>query len=160
MRWLIDGYNVILSDQKLAKVLRNDNESGRRELLVEIVSSRRFVRQEMAVIFDGRFGASSSREGRKLEVRFTSRGETADDVIKSEIGMSKRRRTLTVVTDDRAIIAFAKECGARTLGSRDFVRLIRERPPDREGDSIFAEKPEPTGSPDPELLKLFTGKRK
>ena len=141
-------------------MLRNDNESGRRELLAEILGSGRFTGQDVVIMFDGRFGASSSREGDRVEVRFTSRGETADDVIKSEIGRSTRRRSLTVVTDDRSIVTYAKECGARTLGSRDFLRLIRERAAGSKDVDTELEKPESTGSPDPELLKLFTGKRK
>ncbi len=160
MLWLIDGYNVALSDGKLGKMLRNDNEAGRRQLLFEIAGSRRFSRQNVTVVFDGRFAASSERETPRLLVRFTSRGETADDLIKREIGESNKRRALTVVTNDRSILAYARECGARTLGSAEFLSMVRERTPDRGTADHYSEKPEPAGRPDPELLKLFTGKKK
>lgn len=160
MHWLVDGYNVILSDIRLSKMLRNDAEQGREEFTREISASRRFRGESVTVVFDGRFAASSSREGPRLLVRFTSKGQTADDLIKLEIGRSVRRRSLTVVTNDRSILAYAKECGARTLSSGDFLALARARTPGRERINTEAEKPESTGRPDPELLKLFTGKKR
>lgn len=160
MRWLVDGYNVILSDPKLSRMLRNDNEQGRFEFIAELSASRRFSGENVTIVFDGRFTASSSREGRMILVRFTSRRESADDFIKKEIGNSPKRRSLTVVTNDRSIIAYAKECGAKTLGSRDFLTLARGNGRRREKVDAAAEKPESTGRPDPELLKLFTGRKK
>lgn len=160
MRWLIDGYNVILSDEKLAKMLRNENEAGRGELILEIANSGGFKRDQVTVFFDGRFSASSSREAPALVVRFTARGETADDAIKREIGKSSRRRSLFVVSNDHAIVSYARECGANAVSSADFLAKVRNRGPSnvRSGNTA-SEKPESTGRPDPELLKLFTGKK-
>lgn len=160
MFWLVDGYNVALSDSKLSRMLRNDNEAGRRQLLFEVAGSRRFSRQNVTIVFDGRFASSSERETPRLLVKFTSRGETADDLIKREIGDSKKRRSLTVVTNDRSILAYARECGAKTLGSAEFLSMVREKTPGRKNSEPFSEKPEPAGKPDPELLKLFTGKKR
>ncbi len=160
MRWLIDGYNVILSDEKLAKMLRNENEAGRGELVFEIANSGRFKGDEVTIFFDGRFGASSSRETPKLLVRFTARGETADDAIKREIGNSSRRRSLFVVSNDHAIVSYARECGATAVSSAEFLVKVRNREPSNErAGNIASEKPESTGRPDQELLKLFTGKK-
>lgn len=158
---MIDGYNVILSDQKLSKLLRNDNEIGRREFLGEILRSNRHSREEITVVFDGRFAASAANESTRLLVRFTSRGETADDFIKREIGASPNRRSLIVVSNDLSIVSYARECGAGTQTSGEFLAAIREKritAPDTGRDS--GEKPEPTGRPDPELLRLFSGERK
>lgn len=160
MFWLVDGYNVALSDAKLSRMLRNDNEAGRRELLVEIAGSRRFSRQNITIVFDGRFAASSARETPRLLVKFTDRGETADDLIKREIGESVRRRALTVVTDDRSILAYARECGAKTLGSTEFLSMVRGKVPAGKNAETLSEKPEPAGRPDPDLLKMFTGKKR
>jgi predicted RNA-binding protein with PIN domain len=160
MRWLVDGYNVILSDEKLAKMLRNENEAGRGELISEIANSLRFKGDQVTLFFDGRFGASSSRESTTLVVRFTARGETADDVIKREIGKSSRRRSLFVVSNDHSIVNYARECGATAVSSAEFLAKVRKSRTsnEREGNTA-SEKPESNGRPDPELLKLFTGKK-
>jgi len=160
MNWLVDGYNVILSDDKLRKLVRGDNESGRQEFLSEIMQSRMFPGDRVTVVFDGRFAASAVNEADWLVVRFTARGETADDFIKREIAESSRRRSLNVVTDDHAILDYARECGAATTRSADFISRIRGRRGERQRSLNKTEKPEPSGKPDPELLKLFTGKRK
>lgn len=160
MRWLIDGYNVILTDPRLAKMLRNDNEQGRHELISRILATRRLNKDDITVVFDGRYAASSSREGNRLLIRFTARGETADDFIKREVGKSQRRRSLVVVSNDRSILAYARECGAGIMGSGEFLAMTRERKQHPSHSYASDEKPDPPGKPDPELLKLFTGKRK
>lgn len=160
MYWIVDGYNVILSDDKLAKLLRIDNETGRHELLFEIANSRRLSRENVTVIFDGRFAASASRETPNLLVKFSSGGESADDLIKREVGRSGRRRSLTVVTNDRSILAYARECGAKTLASLKFLAIVRQKAQSPNVTALTSEKPESTGRPDPDLLKLFTGKNK
>lgn len=161
MRWLVDGYNVVLSDEKLAKMLRNDNEAGRSELLFEIAHSGRFKGDDVTVFFDGRFGASSSTEAAGLVVRFTARSETADDAIKREIGKSPRRRSLFVVSNDHSIVNYARECGARAVSSADFLAKLRNTASSNgRSGNVASEKPESTGTPDPELLKLFTGKKR
>ncbi len=161
MRWLVDGYNVILSDHRLSKILRNDNETGRQEFLSEIARSPQFSKEEVVVVFDGRFAPSFSRETPRLVSRFTAGGETADELIKLEIARSTRRRSLRVVTDDRSILSYARECGAGTVSSGNFLAAVRERTAIRERtDGLNMEKPEPPGRPDPELLKMFTGRKK
>lgn len=160
MFWIVDGYNVILSDERLAKLFRGDNETGRREFLFEIANSRRLSRENVTVIFDGRYAASASRETPKLLVKFTSGGETADDLIKHEVGRFEKRRSLTVVTNDRSILAYARECGARTLASSEFLAIVRQKVHRQSATSNVSEKPESTGRPDPDLLKLFTGKNR
>lgn len=161
MKWLIDGFNVILSDSKLGMLFRNDGEAGRAELVFEIANSGGYSSDDVTVVFDGRFGSSVSREGRKLTVRFTARGETADDFIKGEIGKSNRRRSLFVVSNDHSIVDYARECGANAVSSADFLARLRNRTPGRRfAEDPKSEKPESTGRPDPELLKLFTGKKR
>ncbi len=160
MRWLIDGFNVALSDQKLSRLMKIDSEQARHELAMEILGSKRLSKEDINLVFDGRFAPSSSREGPRLVVRFTSRGETADEWIKREIGNSTRRRSLTVVSNDLSILGYAKECGAATMKSGDFLSMVRAVNERGNGMVIDDEKPESAGKFDEELLDLFKGKRK
>ncbi len=161
MRWLVDGFNVVLSDEKLSRRLRNDSKAGRTEFISEIVGSGQFRNEEVTVFFDGRFTASSDREAPGVTVRFTANGETADDAIKREIGRHTRRRSLLVVSDDRSIVSYARECGAKTMSTADFLAKVRNKVPARPlSAGSPSEKPESTGTADPELLRLFTGKKK
>ena len=160
MRWIIDGYNVLLSDQKLSHLMKIDSEQARRELVLEISGSRRLSRDDINLVFDGRFTPSSSHEGPRFAVRFTSRGETADEWIKREVGNSTKRLSLTVVSSDLSIVAYAKECGAATMKSGEFLSVVRTKNAGRKQIDADDEKPASAGKLDQELLDLFKGKRK
>ena len=161
MRWIVDGYNVILADNRLAKLLRNDSETARAEFLSEIQRSGKLGKQKVTVVFDGKFSSSAERIANNIDVRFSARGETADDLIKIEVGTSAKRRSLSIVTNDHAIINYARECGANVVKSQDFLLMVRGANVTTQAGKIsVVEKPEPTGNPDPELLKLFSEKKK
>ncbi len=140
--------------------MKIDSNQTRHELALEILRSARLSKDDINLVFDGRFAPSASREGPRLVVRFTSGGETADEWIKREIGNSTKRRSLTVVSNDLSILAFAKECGAATMKSGEFLSMVRTlnaRGKDTVSDD---EKPASAGKLDEELLYLFKGKRK
>ncbi len=160
MRWIIDGYNVILADHKLSKLMKNSLELARDELAQEIRRSGRFRGQRVTIIFDGRHSSSAERIAENLEIRFSPPRETADDLIKKEIGAQPGRRSLFVVSNDHAIINYARECGARVIKSGEFLSLVREpkHGKDTSNDSS-AEKPAANDKPDPELLRLFIGEK-
>lgn len=160
VRWIIDGYNVILADEKLSKLLRNDIEIARSELAGEVVGYVHARKEKAILIFDGKFSTPPEKISPYVEIRFSRPGETADEVIKREVGSSKRRRSLNVVSNDLAIVDYARECGAGIVGSLDFLSILRSPgpAPDTGGD-FDSEKPAPTGNPDPELLRLFGGKK-
>ena len=161
MRWIVDGYNVILADNRLAKLLRNDSETARAEFLSEIQRSGKLGKQKVTVVFDGKFSSSAERITNNIDVRFSARVQTADDLIKIEVGTSAKRRSLSIVTNDHAIINYARECGANVGKSQDFLLMVRRANVTTQAGKIsVVEKPEPTGNPDPELLKLFSEKKK
>lgn len=160
MRWIIDGYNVILADLRLSKLLRNDPEAARNELSREIQHSGKLQGQKVTIIFDGKYTASTERITENLEIKFSAPRETADDLIKKEIGDQLKRRSLLVVGNDHAIINYARECGAKVVKSEDFLSRIREpKSTNNTTGELFAEKPVAADKPDLELLRLFRGKK-
>ncbi|MCL4539317.1 MAG: NYN domain-containing protein [Bacteroidetes bacterium] len=160
MHWIVDGYNVILADARLSKLIRRDSESARSELLREVMKFAGTRRHKVTLIYDGKFSTPTEKVSASVEIRFSRPNETADDLIKREIGNSERRRSLFVVTDDLAIIGYAKECGANAVGSREFMLQVRGSGL-RTGNQVEhgSEKPEPSGNPDLELLRVFGVKK-
>ena len=115
VNWLVDGYNVILADPILSKHFRNNQEAGRIEFVRQIGISEKLRRQRTVIVFDGKYSGSTDRLSPHVEVRFSAGRETADDLIKRLIGETRRRSSLTVVSNDRSIIEYAKICGAATM---------------------------------------------
>jgi hypothetical protein len=159
MHWILDGYNLILGDEKLAKVARNTLEGARDELIREIIGARRLKREKVFLVFDGKSGGLTEEITTNLKVRFSKPGETADDVIKSMVRNYGKRSSVLVVSDDREIVSYAKECGAKVIGSMDFLSLARARESKRRELESFSEKPTASTKSDLELLKLFKEKK-
>jgi len=179
VRWIIDGYNVIFADARIFKILRNNIETARCELLREIQRSTSLAGDKITIVFDGKYNSTSDKTSGDLVVTFSAEGQTADELIKNQIADSTVRSSLRVVTNDLAIIDFARICGvprSNIIKSEEFLERIRSLAPTQKApqhttmksrkpraprsyDST-AEKPMSLGKPDPELLRLFKENRK
>lgn len=156
---LIDGYNLILSDEKLSKLMRRDPTIARETLIDEI---RNVIGKasKITLIFDGRFSHEKQLVSQNFEIQFSQKGEPADDVIKDIVGRAYNRRSITVVTNDLSIIAYARECGSKTMKCGDFVKLLRTKKPSPSGNTRekSIEKPQHITNKDLELLKKWSRK--
>jgi predicted RNA-binding protein with PIN domain len=106
---LIDGYNIIRRSGAAARFGPGDLEGSRRYLLDELSRYKQEKQVRITVVFDGGGGTSITRERdryRGVEVIYSKRGETADQVIMETI--RTRPSGLVVATSDRAIIDEAK----------------------------------------------------
>jgi predicted RNA-binding protein with PIN domain len=110
MPYLVDGNNLMRRGQ------------GRRDLLEELASFAARKRVRVSVAFDGapekNFPDGSSFKG--VKVFYHERNSNADERIKRIVETSKERRTLFVVTDDRALADYIRRSGARIVGCRQF----------------------------------------
>ncbi len=107
---MIDGYNIIRRSGAAAPFAPGDLEGSRRYLLDELSRYKQEKQVRITVVFDGGGGRSITRERdryRGVEVIYSKRGETADQVIMEAI--RTRLSGLVVATSDRAIIDEAKK---------------------------------------------------
>ena len=125
MSYLIDGNNVM--GQRVG--WHRDRVRARRELLDELArfASRRKAR--LSVVFDGapdeHFADGSSYRG-VVRVFYAARGSDADERIKSLVEDSRERRTMVVVTSDRALAEYVRRCGAQVVRAGEFRRRMEE----------------------------------
>ncbi|HEV7903942.1 MAG TPA: NYN domain-containing protein [Pyrinomonadaceae bacterium] len=79
-------------------------------------------------MFDGapdeHFADGSSYRG--VRVFYAARGSDADERIKALVEASRERRTLLVVTSDRALAEYVRRCGAQVVRAREFRRRMEE----------------------------------
>lgn len=124
MSYLIDGNNVMA--QRVG--WHRDKGAARRRLLDELAEFARLRRVRIAAVFDGApeefFGDGSSYKG--VKVFYAERGSNADERIKQMVEASRERRTLIVVTSDRALAGYVQRCGAQTLRSGEFRQRLHE----------------------------------
>jgi predicted RNA-binding protein with PIN domain len=109
---LIDGYNYIGRTSLAGMFGPSRSETARDYLLDQLVDYRNEKRVRITVVFDAYAGVHLSRSRtnyRGIEVVYSGRDETADDVIIQMI--RSESAGLVVVSSDRAIIEEAKRHG-------------------------------------------------
>ena len=105
---IIDGYNYIMR----TALAGADMETSRDMLLDQLVDYRKQKASRITVVFDATAGvhlARSRTNYRGIEIIYSGRDETADDVIKEMI--RARMSGTVVVSSDRALIDEAKKRG-------------------------------------------------
>lgn len=122
MSYLIDGNNVM--GQRVG--WHRDRAGARRRLLVELARFAREAGVTVEAVFDGApdefFPDGSYFMG--VRVFYAARGSDADERIKQLVEASRERRTLKVVTSDRALADYVRLCGAEVVRSGEFRRRL------------------------------------
>jgi predicted RNA-binding protein with PIN domain len=122
MSYLVDGNNVM--GQRVG--WHRDKAGARRRLLEDLARLARAEGLSVAVVFDGApddfFPDGSSFKG--VRVFYAARGSDADTRIKQLVESSRERRTLKVVTSDRALADYVRRCGAQVVRAGDFRRRL------------------------------------
>lgn len=124
MSYLVDGNNVMAQVPGWHK----DKAAARRRLMDELAEFAREKRVRVSVVFDGApedfFEDGSTYRGVRLF--YAERGSNADERIKKFVEASRERKTLIVVTSDRALSDYVRRCGAQTLRSGELRRRLYE----------------------------------
>jgi predicted RNA-binding protein with PIN domain len=122
MSYLIDGNNVMAQRVGWHK----DKAGARRGLLDELARFAAAKRVRVTVVFDGApadfFPDGASYRG--VRIHYAARGSNADERIKSLVEAARERRTLKVVTSDRALAAYVRQCGVEVIRSGEFRRQM------------------------------------
>src|SRR5437763_6355046 len=122
MSYLIDGNNVMA--QRVG--WHRDKPGARRRLLSELARFARESGVTVEAVFDGApdefFPDGSSFMG--VRVFYAERGSDADTRIKELVESSRERRTLKVVTSDRALADYVRRCGVEVIRSGEFRRRL------------------------------------
>jgi predicted RNA-binding protein with PIN domain len=122
MSYLVDGNNVMA--QRVG--WHRDKAGARRRLLKELAGFARGAGVSVEVVFDGApeefFPDGSSFMG--VRVFYAERGSDADSRIKDLVEASRERRTLKVVTSDRALADYVRRCGVEVIRSGEFRKRL------------------------------------
>lgn len=124
MGYLIDGNNLM--GRRVG--WHRDKAGARRRLLVDLATFARAARVSLSVVFDGapdeHFPDGAAYMG--VRVFYAARGSDADERIKQMVDVSRERRTLVVVTSDRALADYVRRSGAQVARAGDFQRRMDE----------------------------------
>jgi predicted RNA-binding protein with PIN domain len=124
MPYLIDGNNLMARRIGFKLGL----EEARRRLLEELAQFALIKRVRLSVVFDGAPNPffPDGAKYRGITVFYARRGSNADERIKRLVNQSRERRTLIVVTSDRALAQYVRRCGAQTISAQEFIGKMDE----------------------------------
>ena len=124
MSYLVDGNNLMA----LSVGWHKDKRAARRRLLDELARFADTARKRLSVVFDGApdefFADGSSYMG--VSLYYARQGADADARIKEIVEASRERRTLHVITSDRALGDYVRRCGASVIKSSEFRRRMND----------------------------------
>jgi len=125
MHYIIDGYNLLF----WLKGDRDQLESLRRSFIQDMDKKAALLKMDITIIFDGHFRQDEETRShfRHIEIIYTSHGESADEVIISELKSSLDVRREIVITSDRDLAWRVKKLHAKTERAPEFYRKIQER---------------------------------
>jgi len=122
---IIDGYNLIRQSDVFSILDRQNLQTGRDALIEALAAYKRIKPHKITVVFDGINGPADAwnrNRQRGIDIRFSSQGESADNVIK-RMARRERERAL-VVSSDQEIVHFAASQGSATISSPLFEEKI------------------------------------
>jgi len=140
MSWiLVDGYSVLHAWPQLAKPAGRSLQKRREMLLATLAQYADQSGRRVTVVFDG-YAAKHKPEGVMnpvgLEVVFSPKNKTADEVIERCVARHARQYRITVVTSDMVERQIVETLGAECLSAeafavevetalRDLAKLVR-----------------------------------
>ena len=113
---LVDGYNVARSAWA---GLAPEVERTRIIALLEELGAR--SRGRIIVVFDGASHEASPAASRRVTVRYSATGQTADDLLVDLLAGEPPAQPAVVVSSDRTVAADTRRHGALTLSSEEFL---------------------------------------
>ncbi|MBN1595330.1 NYN domain-containing protein [candidate division FCPU426 bacterium] len=144
---LVDGFNVIRRDAELSQVERINFYGAQSKLIKRLARYRRGTTHQITVVYDGGkspnpFRQKSRQEG--IQVVFSARGETADEVILDMISRdAARRSSYLVITADRDLASACRAQRVDVMSSEELLRRSRQAPqPAKPPDYWFGKREE------------------
>ena len=160
---LVDGYNLLNCGGILVENRKRYSLEASRLAVVKVVRSllSEAERSKTTVVFDGREappGLPKQTRVLGIDVRYSPRGEEADDLLERLIEADHAPRQLTVVSSDHRVQRAARRRRAVAIDSEVWLaerRRQRQDQQDRADSGLPPEETPPGGAADfpPEYLK-------
>jgi predicted RNA-binding protein with PIN domain len=127
---LVDGFNIIRRDSQFSEIERK-NFYGAQELLIQrLAQYSRGTHHRITVVFDGKASPNPFRhrtEKNGVEVIYSARGETADDVIKDLIANADSPNGTLLATADRDLASACRSYGAGIIDPSELNQRTRPK---------------------------------
>ena len=125
MNYIIDGYNLAYTIKAITPILKDGNtEKAIKQLIHFVQSATSHQTGKTIIVFDGQddIHPQKIKQG-PIEILFSKKPQTADDIIRNLIRTSVHKDKWTVVSSDLEIIFSARDHGVRSMKSEAFKNM-------------------------------------
>ncbi|MDI6850014.1 MAG: NYN domain-containing protein [Candidatus Saccharicenans sp.] len=124
MAYLIDGNNLMGQADPYFKF----DPTSRNQLVARLLLFQKITRSRIFLVFDGRPPLDERRIklNPKFTVIFPEPGQTADSLIEEMLSRKRDRRYFLVVSSDRGLREIARVHGARSIGTPEFLKQLKQ----------------------------------
>ncbi len=104
-------------------------QEQRQKFLYDLNTKIKLIGLKATIVFDAQYASSdfSKTYFDSLEIIFTAKGETADELILKEIKNSNNPQLYTVITSDKGLASQIKSCHAKTQSIENFIDELNRR---------------------------------
>lgn len=148
MKLLVDGYNLLHASGQFGSPSDPPTLETARRALLDFLTQQLTERERSraTVVFDGKDappGLPTVSSYEKMQIEFSRRKTTADQLIAEMIAAEKNPRQLRVISSDHAVQRAARQRGVAFIDSEVWLREVRAS---KVAAQSPAEKNEPTQS--------------
>jgi predicted RNA-binding protein with PIN domain len=123
---IVDGHSIVFSWADLRKIHRENPRRAMIELENRLVQHQDASGVSVVLVFDGKGSRlQSEREGLRIQVMYSDRGRTADDVVERLVAKYATRHEITVATDDYAEQETVRAFGAFAIDGAGLADLLK-----------------------------------
>lgn len=121
---LVDGHHLLLTEPEFSKLVSEQPEKARDELIRKLEGYQRASGRTVSVVFDASLAPTYEKTGRnsKVKVFFTREKQDAASAIKALVKRKMRKGSVGVVTDNQRLGKAVQRLGAKYLNDFDFLQ--------------------------------------
>jgi predicted RNA-binding protein with PIN domain len=126
-KYIIDGFNLGFKIPSIAEWITKGETDKAIRLILNFIHTRLFSKgNQVIVVFDGKHGGHGHIQSHQgIQIKFSKKPETADDIIRNFIRNASDTRLWTVVSSDSEIIYTAQDQGAQAVKSEIFINQLK-----------------------------------
>ena len=128
MNYIIDGFNLAFKIQNISQSIKNGNIGKAITQLVHFVNSKvNISTSKVIIVFDGQDDNQPKKAKLNgVDILFSKKPQSADDIVRDFVRKTDNINNWTIVTSDNEIIYTAKDHGAETMKSSDFINMKKK----------------------------------
>ena len=123
---IIDGHSIIFAWEELRLLHAQSQLAARNELIRRMTGYQDFTGERVIIVFDGKGTETvSQHEHDGIQVFFSKKGVTADQIIERLVGKYGRKKKITIASRDKAVLDTCSSFGALAISPNSLRESLK-----------------------------------